>query len=128
MVHRVVLDVELADAEPLRQAIAAHQRREAGVEAGARLAGDRQQLAVAPQILRPPLDLLARQANRAVVVDRLERAKALIADVDRFGRERRLTQMTLQSNQRAHTASAKRERRSLKAEVSKICESAICKV
>ena len=92
MVDRVVLDVELADAEPLGQAVAAHQRREAGVEAGARLAGDRQQLAIAPQVLRPPLDLLARQVNRAVVVDRLERAEAPVADVSRFGRKRRLAQ------------------------------------
>ena len=75
VIHRVVLDVELARAEPLRQAIAAHQRRVAGVEAGARLAGDRQQLAVAPQVLRPALDVLARQVNRAVVVHRLERAR-----------------------------------------------------
>ena len=57
MIHRIVLDVELADAEPLRQPIAADQRREPRVEAGARLAGDRQQLAVAPEILRPLLDL-----------------------------------------------------------------------
>ena len=61
MVDRVVLDVQLADAEPIGQTVAAHQRREAGVETGARLAGDRQQLAIAPQVLRPPLDLLARQ-------------------------------------------------------------------
>ena len=106
MVHRVVLDVQLADAEPLRQAVAAHERREAGVEAGARLAGDRQQLAVAPEVLRPPLDLLAREVNGAVVVHRLERPEAAVADVDRLGRKRRLAEMTLQSNQRAHTASA----------------------
>src|SRR6185436_3944189 len=107
VIHRVVLDIELARAKPLRQAIAAHQRRVAGVEAGARLAGDRQELTVAPQVLRPALDFLARQVNRAVVVHRLERAQALVANVGRLSRERGLTEMTLQSNQGAHTASAK---------------------
>ena len=34
MVDRIVLDVELADAEALGQPVAAHERREAGVEAG----------------------------------------------------------------------------------------------
>ncbi len=111
MVDRVVLDVELADAEPVGQPSAAHQRREAGIEAGARLAGDRQQLAIAPQVLRPLLDLLARQVDGAVVVDRLERPETLVADVDRFGRKRRLTEMALQSDQRAHTASASTELR-----------------
>ena len=65
MVHRVVLDVQLADAEPLGQAVAAHERREAGVETGARLAGDRQQLAVAPEVLRPLLDLLRASGGSA---------------------------------------------------------------
>ena len=60
MVDRVVLDVELADAEPLRQPVGAHERREAGVEAGQRLALDRQELAIAPEALRPRLDQLAR--------------------------------------------------------------------
>src|SRR5262249_40117179 len=86
--------------------IAAHQRREAGVEPGARLAGNRQQLAVTPQILRPPLDLIARERDRAVVVDGFERPEAPVTDVGGFGRERRPAQMTLQSSQRAHTASA----------------------
>ena len=64
MVDRVVLDVQLAQAEALGQARAADERREAGVEAGARFTGDRQQLAVAPEILRTTLDLLARDRDR----------------------------------------------------------------
>ena len=73
---------------------------------GLRLAGDRQQLAIAPEVLRPALDLFARQRDRAVVVDRLERAEALVAHVGGLGRKRRLAHMTLQSDERAHTASA----------------------
>ena len=53
MVDRVVLDVQLAQAQALRQPRAADERREAGMEAGLRLAGNRQQLAVAPEVLRP---------------------------------------------------------------------------
>ena len=74
------------------------------------LAGDRQQLAVAPEVFRPPLDLFARQPDRAVVVERLQRAEALVAHVQRFGRKLRLAEMTLQSKERAHTASARRVR------------------
>src|SRR5712691_171706 len=110
MVDRIVLDVELADAEPIGKAVAADERRETGVEAGPRLAGDRQQLAITPQVLRPAFDLLARQRDRAVVVNRLERAEALLTHVDCFGKERGLTEMTLQSNQRAHTTSACKRR------------------
>src|SRR5437899_2552360 len=97
MIDRVVLDVELADAEPVGQARAAHERREAGVESRSRLAGDRQQLAVAPQILRTLLNLLPRQVDRAVVVDRLQRPETLVADVGGFRGEKGLAQMTLQS-------------------------------
>ncbi len=106
MVDRVVLHVEFAHAEPMREAVAAHQRCEAGVESGARLAGDRKQLAVAPEILRPRFNLLARQVDGVVIVDRLERSETAVADVHRFRRKRRLAEMTLKSNQRAHTASA----------------------
>jgi hypothetical protein len=109
MVDRIVLDVQLADAEPIRQAIAADQRREPGVEAGARLAGNRQQLTVPPQIFRPPFDVGARERNRGVVVYRFERTEAAIAHVDRLGREHRFAEMTLQSTQRAHTASDRNE-------------------
>ncbi len=106
MVDRIVLDIELADAEALRQPAAADQRREAGMKTGLRLAGNRQQLPIAPEVLRPPLDLLPGQLDRGVVVDRLERAEAPIADVDGFGRKHGLAEMTLQSDKRAHTASA----------------------
>src|SRR5262249_17515485 len=106
MVHRVVLDVELADAEPIGEPVAADERREARVESRARLARYRQQLAIPPQVLRPPRDLIARQRNRAVVVRRLERPETFVADVSGVCRERRLAQMALQSDQRAHTASA----------------------
>ena len=69
MVDRVVLDVELGDTELLGQPRGAHQRREAGVEAGLRLL-DRQQFLVAPERRRPRLDQLAADdgADRGVVV------------------------------------------------------------
>src|SRR5579872_7362634 len=105
MIHRVVLDVELVDAESRGEPIAAHQGCEAGIEPGARLADDRQQLAIPPQILGPPLDLLPRQPHGPIVVDRLERTEAAVADVQRLGRKRRLAQVTLQSDERAHTTS-----------------------
>jgi hypothetical protein len=85
VVDRFILDVQLADAQPLGQARAADERREAGVEPGPRLAGDREQLPVAPQIVRPRLDLGARDVDRRVVVEGLERAEAAVADIERFG-------------------------------------------
>src|SRR5712691_11523592 len=55
--------------------------------------------------------------NGAVVVGRLERTEASVADVDRFCRKRRLTEMTPESSQRTHTAST-RQVSTLKSEVS----------
>ena len=107
MIHRIVLDVQLADAEAAGQPIAADERREAGIESGPRLADDRQQFAIPPQVLRAALDRLARQVNRRVVVHRLERTEAPIADVQRLERKRGLAQVTLQPDERAHTASAR---------------------
>src|SRR5712692_7051533 len=100
MVDRVVFDVELAQAEPLRQPIAAHERRKSRIEAGQRLARNGQQLAVPPEILGPLLDLLPRHRDRGVVVHWLEWTQALVADVHGLGRERGLTQMTLESDER----------------------------
>ena len=99
VIHAVVLDVELADAQRFREAIGLDERREARGEAGARLAGDRQQLAIAPQVARPRRDGLAvmscrdRRSRR-----RLERSEALVADEQRLGRERRVAHVALQSN------------------------------
>ena len=101
MIHRVVFNVQLPQTQPGGEAIATHERREAGVETGERLAGDRQQLAVAPQVLRPLLNLLARDVDGFVVVDGLERPQAFVADVYRFGREQGLAEMTLQTRQGA---------------------------
>ena len=52
MIDRVVLDVQLAQPEFLSEARAADERREPGVEAGLRFARNRQQLAIAPEVLR----------------------------------------------------------------------------
>src|ERR1700720_2553850 len=106
MVDRIILYVELPDAKAFGKPRAPHERREAGMKSRLRLAGDRQQLAVPPQILRPPGNVFARQPDGRVVVHRLERAQAPIADVDRLGGKRRLAHVTLQSDQCGHTASA----------------------
>ena len=105
MVHRVIFDVQLAQAEAIGQPVAAHERREPGMKTGARLAGDRQQLAIAPEVLRPLFDLLAREPHGAVVVYRRQRTEAPIADIQRLSRKGGLAQMTLQSDQNAHTPS-----------------------
>ena len=96
MVDRVVLDVELVEPEPLRQPRAAHERRVAGVKAGPRLALDRKQLAIAPEVFRPAFDRFARERDRRVVVHGLERPEALVAHVVGLGRKHGLAQMTLQ--------------------------------
>src|SRR5579859_3240866 len=113
MVDRVVFDVELVQAEAFAEARGAHERREARVESGARLAGNREQLTIAPQIFRTAFDLFAGDPDGAVVVVRLERAQALLADPQSFSRKRRFTEMTLQTLQRAcaHTAPSQRSPR-----------------
>ena len=96
MVHRVVLDVELANAEPRGEAVRSDERREAGVEAGSRLTGDRQQLAIAPEVPRPTADQLPRdeRGDGGVVVRHLQRSEALAAHPEGLGRVDGLAQMT----------------------------------
>src|SRR5262249_14580585 len=91
--------------ETIGEARAAHERREARVEPGQRPIDDRQQLAVAPQILGPPFDLFPRQPDRRVVVHGLERTEAPIADVQRLGGKHGLAHVALQSEKGAHTTS-----------------------
>src|SRR3984893_14117005 len=106
MVDRIILYVKLADAKALGKPRAPHERREAGMKSRLWLAGNRQQLAVPPQILRPSRNVLACQRDSRIVVHRLERAQASIADVDGLGGKRRLAHVTLQSDECGHTASA----------------------
>ena len=86
-VARVVLDPDLAEAELGREAIGAHERREAGAEVDRGVAVHRQQVGVAPQRQRTGGDLLAADAarDRVVVVGHFERAEAPLARVDRRG-------------------------------------------
>ena len=83
----VVLDPHLAQAEALGQAVGAHQRRAAGGQAGARArlrALERQEVVIAPDVLRAALDAPAQRADvvdALVVVGHLERAEAPVADV-----------------------------------------------
>src|SRR4029453_1994346 len=60
VVDGVVLDVELLHTENAREAIGPDERREARPEADLRLAVDRQQLAIPPEVPWPRLDQLAR--------------------------------------------------------------------
>ena len=96
MVDRVVLDVELANAEAFGEAIGFDQGRESGVQAGQRLVGDGQELAIPPQVLGSRLDQRARDQrfDRGVVIRDFERAETLIADPEGSGRKRRSAQMT----------------------------------
>jgi hypothetical protein len=85
VVHRVVLDVELADAEALGQPVGLHERREARVEARARLTLDREQRSITPDAARPAGDALARDdlGDSLVVPMDFERTHALAADPER---------------------------------------------
>ena len=104
MVDRVVLDVQLADAQLARQAIGFHQRREARVEAGLRRF-DRQQLEIAPQRRRARFDQLPAEhlLDRRVVVGDLERAQAFRAHPQRLRRIGGATEVTRQSRNELHT-------------------------
>src|SRR5262245_23797237 len=107
MIDRVVLDVQLAHAEALRQTGTADERRIPRMEAGPRLTGNRQQFPIAPEVLRPALDLVAGQRNSRIVVHRFERPQAPLAYVGGLCRRRCLAHVTLQSDERAHTASGR---------------------
>ena len=102
MVHRVIFDVQLAQAEAIGQPIAAHERREPGMKAGSRLAGDRQELAIAPEILRPLLDRFARQTHGENVAPNI-RGEQRDADQDRSrqGPGRKLVQRPPKRRSRA---------------------------
>ena len=82
---RVVLDPDLLEAEPLGQAIGAHERRHPDLLADGRRAVERQQLGVAPHRSGARLDRRAGQhlADARVVVGDLERSEAHLADVNR---------------------------------------------
>src|SRR5215510_5281175 len=98
MIHRVVLDVELAQSEPLGQTRTSYERREPGMKPGLRITDDRQELAIAPEIFRPRGNRFAGQTlDHVVVVNRFEGTQTFLADVGRLRGKHRLTQMTLQS-------------------------------
>jgi len=83
----IVLDVKIFQAQTPGQAVGFHQRREAGAHID-RVAGDRQELAIAPDRRRTGLDRSPTHpgANGVVVVDDLKGAKAdVFTDVARRG-------------------------------------------
>src|SRR5712664_3650726 len=85
MVDRVVLDIELLDTEFGAEAFGAQQRGEPRTRSDLRLALDRQQFAIAPQIVRSAFDRRARDrgADFRVVVADFERTEAGFANVER---------------------------------------------
>src|SRR5438132_580908 len=88
MVDRVVFDVELLEPEFRAEAPRVQERREARKRPCLGLAVDRQQLAIAPEVVRARGDRRARyrSANLRVIVGRFERAEAILADVQRLDR------------------------------------------
>ena len=101
VVDRVVLDPELADAEALGEAVGLHQRRIAHLAADRRLAGDRQQLAIAPHGLGTREDGLPvqRAPDALVVIGDFEGTEIELTDV-RGGQ--RIFATTLSALQRLH--------------------------
>jgi hypothetical protein len=97
MIDGIVLDVQLANAKSLGEPFAAYEWCKARMKSGPGLTLNWQQLAVAPQILRTFRNLLRRDSNCRVVVDRFEWTETTIADVRGQRREHRLAEMTLQA-------------------------------
>src|SRR5688572_30910971 len=104
MIDGIILEIQLADAECLRKPIGFDERGESRIEAGARLAIDRQKLSIAPQIVRARFDLRAGHiaSDLVVVVNHFEWAKTLVADPQRLCREHCFAQVTLQSSYVSH--------------------------
>src|SRR5258708_5593961 len=88
MIDGVVLDVELLDAEFGAESFGAQQRSEPGTRSDLRLAFDRQQFAITPQIVRAAFDRRARNrgADFRVIVADFERTEAGFANVERADR------------------------------------------
>ena len=84
-VHRVVLDVEVAEAELAAEVVGLQQGRPARLDIDQRLVIHRKQLAVAPYCRWASLDLRARDAGAdgVVVIGHLEGAEAELTNVER---------------------------------------------
>jgi hypothetical protein len=89
MVDRIVLDVELANTQPLRQSIGANERRESGIQAGSWFLFYWEQLAVPPHVPRSRLDGRAIDdlGDGLVVPGDLEGTQTLIANPECSGLE-----------------------------------------
>src|SRR5262245_11397172 len=99
MIDRVILDVQVAHAKPRGKAVGSNQRREARVQAGARLTFNRQQLAIAPEIFGALLDASARDrpGDRRVVVRHFEWTQTAVAHPESGGGEGGLAQMAAEA-------------------------------
>ena len=86
VVDRIVFDIQFFDTESGAETMGAHERREAGVETDSRFAVDRQELAIAPQVMRPRGDFVAADglSDPVVVVANVERTETVVAHMRRL--------------------------------------------
>ena len=85
MIHGVVLEIELTGAQRPRETRGGHERRKAGVMPDARLAIQRQKLAIPPHVRRTRRDVVAAHVgpDAAVVIRHLERGPTVLAGGER---------------------------------------------
>src|SRR5262245_61763574 len=85
MVNRVIFEIELFDAKRSGQPFGAHERRAAGMQADTRLAIDRQEFTVAPEVGFAAGDFFPanRSLNRVVVIMNFQRAEAALTNIER---------------------------------------------
>src|SRR3954467_307122 len=83
MIDRIIFDVQFFDAKISRQAVRFHKWSKTTVQSNRGLAGDGEQLAIAPERSRARLDDLTGQllTDAFVVVDNFKRSEARFADV-----------------------------------------------
>src|SRR6266545_7966599 len=107
MVDRVIFEIKFFDAESGAEPVGAHQRGEAGIQTDARLAVDRQQFAITPQVGLARSDLFPTYCSfdSIVIVLYLQRTEAGLADVERLLGIFLATFTTLQSFDKAHGVS-----------------------
>src|SRR5215469_6396882 len=107
MIDRVVLDVEPLQSQLSTQATRLQERRETGKRPAVGLAIDRQELAVAPQVVGTCGERRTRErrANTRVVVADLERSEAILAYVQGLDRILLATFAAFQIDDIAHRGS-----------------------
>jgi hypothetical protein len=108
MHHRIVLHVEFADAQFLRQVVRLHKRSEPRVQAHLGLPIDGQKFLVSPETLLPLFDDLSRKGflDGFIIVGRLEGPKTEFAHIDGLHRVLAPTLPALQPLHMAHACTS----------------------